>query len=178
MDMKHIESLGGLHLPDPRLGAASVTTRPITKRDLRALEAKLGQKLPDDYVAFLLQYNSGAVRFGKPVRFPFPDKKYSGWVSLDAFFTLLLGKRAPGYDLWTNYQVHQGIIPSYLLPIIGNAAGSYVCLAISGPTRGSVFFWEHELVDYSSDEPTDEGVFLIAPSFDEFLRVLQVEQSG
>src|SRR5205823_1992573 len=48
---------------------------------------------------------------------------------------------------------------AYLLPVIDNALGSYVCVAVSGPRRGVVFFWEHELVDYDSKEPTEQGVF-------------------
>ena len=97
-----------------------------------------------------------------------------GWVRLDTFHTLLLGDRAPGYDVWGNYRNNEGLIPAYLLPVIGNARGSYACVAISGPRRGAVFFWEHELIDYDSEEPTDEGVFFVASSFDAFLDLLEV----
>jgi hypothetical protein len=68
----------------------------------------------------------------------------------------------------------RGLIPAYLLPVIDNALGSYVCVAVSGPKWGAVFFWEHELIDYDSDEPTDQGVFFIAPSFEAFLDLIEV----
>ena len=77
--------------------------------------------------------------------------------------------------LWTAYRLHEGLIPAYLLPVIDNALGSYVCVAVSGPKRGAVFFWEHELVDYDSEEPTDQGVFFESlRCFDAFLDLIEV----
>jgi hypothetical protein len=174
MDQRHIDELGGLHCEDPGPYSWSRAPRPITTNDIRDLEAELGHRLPEDYAAFLLRFNEGAVSFGKPARFRLTGGELAGWIYLDWFHSLLLEDRAPGYDLWTNYRMEQGLIPAYLLPIIGNALGSYACVAISGPRRGAVFFWEHELIDYESEEPTDEGVFFVAPSFDAFLDLIEV----
>jgi len=174
MDQSHIEDLGGLHYRDPGPLPSSRAPRPITPDDIRDLEAKLGHQLPEDYAAFLLTFNKGAVHFGKPVRFRLSGGELSGWIYLDAFHSLLLEDRAPGYDLWHKYRSHEGLIPAYLLPIIGDGLGSYACVAISGPRRGAVFFWEHELIDYDSEEPTDEGVFFVAPSFDAFLDLIEI----
>jgi hypothetical protein len=172
MDRRRLEGLFGLYVGGPY--STSLADRPITRRDVRALEAKLGHRLPEDYTTFLLEYKEGAVHFARPVRFRPPGDEITGWVYIDAFFSLRLGKSAPGYDLWTNYRMHQGIIPAYLLPIIGNSLGSYACVAIAGPRLGAVFYWEHELIDYDSEEPTDAGLFFVAPSFDAFLGLLEV----
>jgi len=166
MDQRHIDELGGLHYEDPGPFARSRTTPPTTEADIREFEAKLGHRLPEDYVAFLLRFNEGGVRFGKPVRSRVTENETPEWVSLDTIYPL--------EDLWTVYRLHEGLIPAYLLPVIDNGLGSYVCVAVSGPKRGAVFFWEHELIDYDSKEPTDQGVFFVAPSFDAFLDLIEV----
>jgi hypothetical protein len=167
MDQWHIDELGGLHYEAPGPFARSRRIPPITKDDIREFEARLGHRLPDDYAAFLLRFNEGAVRFGKPVRFRVPGNEPPWWVYLDTFYSL--------DALWTVYRQHEGLIPAYLLPVIDNALGSRVCVAVSGPRRGAVFFWEHELIDYDSEEPTDQGVFFVAPSFDAFLDLIEVD---
>jgi hypothetical protein len=166
VNQRHIDELGGLHYEDPGPFARSRTAPPTTEADIREFEDKLGHRLPDDYAAFLLRFNEGPVRFGKPVRFRVTVDEAPEWVYLDTFYSL--------DALWTVYRLHGGLIPAYLLPVIDNALGSYVCVAVSGPKRGAVFFWEHELVAYDSEEPTDQGVFFVAPSFDAFLDVIEV----
>jgi hypothetical protein len=166
MDQRHIDELGGLHYEAPSPFARSRTKTPTTEDDIREFESKLGHRLPDGYAAFLLRFNEGGVRFGKPVRFRVPGDEPNWWVSLDTIYSL--------EDLWTVYRLHEGLIPAYLLPVIDNGLGSYVCVAVSGPRRGAVFFWEHELIDYDSKEPTDQGVFFVAPSFDAFLDFIEV----
>src|SRR3954470_16861076 len=178
MDERHIEELGGLHYEDPGPYSWSRAPRPITADDVRELETKLGHRLPEDYAAFMRRFNEGPFRFAKPVQFRLPGGELPGSIALEAFHFPLLEDRAPGYDLWTNYRDQQGLMPAYLLPVIGDALGSYVCVAISGPRRGAVFFWEHELIDYDRQEPTDEGVFFVAPSFDAFLDLIEIDDEA
>jgi hypothetical protein len=168
MNQQHIDELGGLHYyKDTGPFAQSQTNPPTTEDDIREFEARLGHRLPDDYAAFLLRFNEGSVRFGKPVRFRVPGEEPPWWVYLDAFYPL--------GALGTVYRLHEGLIPACLLPVIDNALGSYVCVAVSGSKRGAVFFWEHELIDYDSEEPTDQGVFFVAPNFDAFLDLIEVD---
>jgi hypothetical protein len=44
-----------------------------------------------------------------------------------------------------------------------------VCMAIDGPKRGAVYFWDHENEADNDEIPSNRNVHLIADAFGEFL---------
>jgi hypothetical protein len=173
MNQQHIDELGGLVYQRPGYTSDTRAPRPIVAEDVRDVEAKLGHAMPEDYAAFLLRYNEGAVSFGKNAAFRVPGDP-GDLIGVDTFHSLLMEDKAPGYDLWTNYRMEQGLIPSWLLPVIGDAGGSYACVAISGLRRGQVFYWEHELIDYENVETSMQNVLFVAESFDQFMDMFEI----
>jgi len=63
------------------------------------------------------------------------------------------------------------------VPIAFDAGGNLVCVAITGPHYGHVYFWDHEFESDDGEPVTMNNMALIANSFGEFLSGLyQFEQ--
>jgi hypothetical protein len=52
----------------------------------------------------------------------------------------------------------------------GRLFGNQICIGVSGPRCGHVYFWDHEHED--EDEPTYGNMHLVARSFSELLTTL------
>jgi hypothetical protein len=74
--------------------------------------------------------------------------------------------------LW-KYQddVDAGVMPPDMLPIGCDGGGNQMCICISGTNPDKVYFWYHD----EAGSPFDYScLYLIADSFDEFMRLLHV----
>jgi len=67
-------------------------------------------------------------------------------------------------------QVKPPRIPRDMIPIARDSFGNQICIGVSGPRCGYVYFWDHENED--EDEPTYRNMHLVAKSFQEFLAQL------
>ena len=111
---------------------------PLAPEQLAAFEAELGQRLPEDYRAFLLAHNGGL-----PV-----GRDY--WAP---------GRQEPDAEILCVYGLHEGpedyrldvqrafyapkLMPG-LLPIASDVGGNQFCLGYAGKPRGKVYCWDHE----------------------------------
>lgn len=147
---------------------------PLTNARLAALEKKLGISLPAQYRQFLLKHNGGhpnrACFHYKHLRGPYTDSEVT------QFLAVTRSRTYNFEQLFQLLKVQNKWLPDNLVPIADDAFGNSVCISVAGDDRGAIYFREAELVhvDFDNlDEPDIwDGIFLIADTFDEFLRGL------
>lgn len=129
--------------------------------NIDSFEKRLGTALPEDYTDFLTK---GTV----PTRrvFVVPGQ---GRSRVRSFIGFGDGFEAPARYL----SLYGRRLPSEVTPIGEDAFGNLVCLAIRGPHRGSVYFWDHENESEPGTAVTYDNMTLLAPSFVEFVRGLE-----
>ena len=143
----------------------------LSAERIAQVEHKLGFAFPQSYREFLLQFNGGRPR--SKCRFILGEHNRGSYV--DWFLSIYEGKPD---NLETYYQVFKGQqqrLPDELVPIAHDPGGNLICIAVSGASRGAVFFWKHE---DEEDEPTYDNVRLIASTFEDFIDGLQDFQTG
>jgi cell wall assembly regulator SMI1 len=136
---------------------------PLHESDIAKAEHRMGVTLPDDYRQFLLRHNGG-----RPDRNVFPvvgdplnDTGIINW--------LYSIEDGDVYDLVGNAEIYKGRMPAELLPIGLDPFGNQICLALAGPNKGRVYFWDHEEEVGEDEKPTYENVYFIANSFTEMM---------
>jgi cell wall assembly regulator SMI1 len=126
----------------------------LDRSRLRAFEAQIGATLPEDYRAFLIAYNGGAVS-----RTHFHISEAEGDSTLASFYGLHDGPTWARLD--AAFADYRGRIPAWLLPIAADEGGNAICLGLTGEDRGRIYFWDHEC----EGAAPDIAVTRIAPSF-------------
>lgn len=132
----------------------------IDQSALEVFESFVGYKLPKEYAEFL-KGNVGETP--NPSAFEVPDE---GDSSVQYFFPLLSKNKTEtiAYKL-KNYA---GRVPEEMLPIGTDPGGNLILLAVTGPQRGKVFFWDHEQEADDEDQPYYDNIKLLADSFAAF----------
>jgi len=145
--------------------------KPAGKKALADFEKSLGHRLPEEYRAFLLDTNGGALPQGF---IHTPGVPGVDVVSVDRLFGLQATSQPT--SLQAAITRHGPVLPKGHLPVaVGN---DVFTLCLSGNHCGSVVFWNHE-----SDALDERERFLasdghvLAGSFDEFLtRIARFEE--
>jgi hypothetical protein len=146
---------------------------PAPEEQIARLEAVLGVALPEDYRRFLVQCNGGFVGSMLWFRAPTPEGK-----SADAGVHHIGGFREESHfsleEARDTYQSDQPPrIPHELLWVMDDPFGNAICLGISGPYRGRVYFWDHEQEpdpeDWYGNVETAGNLQLLANSFTDFV---------
>jgi hypothetical protein len=173
---KEIEGRFGLLGGIQPIGDAIV---PMDDDELTSIEAALGVTLPADYREFMQTY--GMSTFGELVQFR-PIEGEAG--PLSHFF----GSQSAGSNsLVHNIEMYKGRMPTTMIPIADDGAGSLICLGVRGRERGKVYYWDHDrewdeedyLEEFGQAMPPEaqfENVHLIAESFEDFIQ--RLEKSG
>lgn len=152
--------------------------KPCTIEQIREFEQWLqikspGTSLPQEYIDYLLQYNGGIPTYRRHYDFiePIDETETGGGVSW--FYALYDGDVE---NIKKNYRYLDNRMPKDLFPIAGDPCGNDICIAISGPNYGKVYFWDHENEAPDGQEPWYDNVYLIANSFREFIdKLYEVE---
>jgi hypothetical protein len=178
-----------MHALGARFAYASRGLQPasLSEAELVEIESELGHSLPEDYREFLRDYGGFTVgNAGFPLR---DNPDYLSGSSVDIFHVAgtvpwiytegnreLLEQNGPfpmefyqGLGLVRPVEEDEAEFewPPELIEIGQDAGGSRVCLAIAGLRPGATFFW------YDRGHKGGQGVYLIADSFDEFIRSLE-----
>lgn len=143
---------------------------PLSVEAIRKVEERLGIVLPIDYRSFLLDHNGGRPR---PAVFRF--KKSPGRYAdscVDWFLAIYDGEHDNFESYYETYKRDQQRLPAEIVPIAHDPGGNLICIAITGPCNGAVYFWDHENEAEDGQVPTYGNVHLIANSFSEFLSSL------
>ncbi|MCF5664590.1 hypothetical protein GIV47_06380 [Pseudomonas marginalis] len=125
---------------------------------VRALEARLGRRLPETYLQFIRSANGGHPEAGSFFLNASPDAS----VSVDWFYSLGdagIDSLDKALDDWAQ------VLGPFMLPIGRDGGGSQFYISLDSPS-GSVWYYSHE-----GSERTQ-----LADSFDKFLQQLQVHQ--
>lgn len=165
---------------------------PVSESEIGAIEGDLGVRLPEPYRTFLATY--GASMFGgaspdnpyvefRPLE-PLPPQ-FQGGNGLLASFYGAEREEDDMLGLGARIRYYSGRMPESIIPI-GDSWGSQICLGIKGDEAGKVYFWDEQnepqdekeyLEDFGEPRPpevTFQNVHLIADSFEDFLRRLEV----
>ena len=153
---------------------------PHSPAEVEAFEAEIGTTLPDEYRQFLLRSNGG--RLDRcPFDGPTPDGKTwpvvisdVGGLREEADLSLRAARRC--------YQGSELQIPRPLLWIMGDPGGNGICLGLSGPYRGRVYFWVHDEQpapeEWDGEVETAGNVVLLADSFTDFVAGVGPQDHG
>ena len=143
-----------------------------TQEDLEQLERQLNFRFPSDYKDFLSFY--GLSSFEEYVYFPFEENYPKDDVGLlNVFFGV---NSNDVYDIIKNYDNYQRRISLDLLPIANDPGGNIICISVKN-NIGAVYYWDHEdeIVVEKGEEIDNSNLYLIANSFDEFIKSLEIK---
>lgn len=143
---------------------------PLTERELRVFEERLGEPIPEPYRRFLLEHNGG-----KPDRKIFRFVDEIGELRGDIISYFLAVNEGYPEDIESTLERRRKRIPPDLFPIASTVCGDQVVIGSRGPRAGKVYYWDHELEAMPGEPMTYDNVFLIADSFDAFLENLEAE---
>lgn len=143
---------------------------PTSPIQIQKAERIIGEILPESYKQYLLSNKGGH---------PDPDVFRVQWNKQDWakgneinsiawFFAIYDGENENFIDY---YETHYNRIPKGTIPIARDPGSNLILLAISGPNKGKVFFWQREYeVDFENgEEPDYSNVGFVANSFNEFI---------
>lgn len=137
---------------------------------LEAFERTIGSALPENYRAWLRIHNGGGFI---PAHFRISPAE--GDSTVHHVHGLHDG---PGYTRLDSVRnCYQGRMPAALLPVADDVCGNALCLGLSGPARGRVYFWNHEREAATGGADFWGNVTEIAPSWPAFLAGLAELQS-
>ncbi|MEI8197045.1 MAG: SMI1/KNR4 family protein [Phycisphaerae bacterium] len=143
---------------------------PVTSVRLDAVEAKFGIHLPPEYREFLLRHNGGRA---EPDGFTFTGPSGRKEDSCIHFFLSVYDGEYSNFETkFRTYKVRAKRMPDELVPIASDPGGNSICMAMSGPKTGAIYFWDHEREAAEGEAPTYANVSLVANSLAEFLGML------
>ncbi|MDB5342826.1 MAG: hypothetical protein JWP89_1203 [Schlesneria sp.] len=133
---------------------------------LRQLEVAVGSSLPTDYRRFMTETNGG-----RPQPSGFIFYKPSGRSDSSVRYFLTLNEREERYSIQEFLNQYGERFPQKMLPIASDSFGNLVLLDVGAKSVGAVCFWDHE--KESMDEPNWDNISNIAPSFTDFVNILE-----
>ena len=139
--------------------------RGLADESLHRLETEVGSRLPEDYRAFLKEFNGGEP---DPSGFVFYADDGPSDSSVRYFLTL--DPNATHYNVFDFLRRYADRIPKGVMPIACDSFGNLVIIDVGAKAFGSVYFWDHE--KESMEEPTWDSILQVAPSFTAFERAL------
>ncbi|WP_254508688.1 SMI1/KNR4 family protein [Anatilimnocola floriformis] len=140
----------------------------VTEAALQTLEKECGGRLPDDYRRFLLASNGG---FPTPDCVMFTEAEHQ--TATDVFCFLAFDDQQAWASVKWHLQTFAGRLPAGTLPVARDSCGNLWLLSVTGPTTGSVYFWDHG--SYATfDETSLANWPRVATSFDDFRGQLKV----
>ena len=143
-----------------------------TEEALQKVETQLGQALPAEYREFLREYNGVAFPYPSAV-FTLPEQNGDDDVGrIEQFFSV---------DGMVNIVESQGDydfklrVPPEIISISEWNGYFRVCIAIAGPERGAIYWWEPGLPWETDDETVATRQYLtkVANDFAEFWNMLR-----
>jgi hypothetical protein len=124
--------------PEEFIASIRDTAPPAPEQALVALEQALGALLPSDYRQFLLRTNGGYVGGRLRFRGGPPQQLEVGIHHIGGF------QESTELSLLDARDCYEGRIPAELLWVMDDSFGNAICLAVSGPSAGAIYFWDHE----------------------------------
>lgn len=127
----------------------------LNDEDIARAERQLKVQFPEQYRTFLKRYNGG-----RPVPDGFPEGSRARNSTLQVFYRIEERPRNLVEQVKELREI--GRISLEYLPIANDDFDNIICLMVTGPDAGKVYFWEHESAD-------DAAFLELAPDLDRFL---------
>lgn len=144
----------------------------VSEAELAAVELHIGHPLLPDYREFLRDF--GMCFFPYGVMFPVQNEnRLPEGDFVDTFYGVMQNRSCGLLANYFTYHEFEQRMPPELLPIADNGAGSQICLALSGNSRGAIYFWD---AVYEPETPDYSNVYWVVSSFDEFMYLLQLTE--
>jgi len=143
----------------------------LTGNKINRTEKHLGRPIPPAYRTFLLKHNGGH-----------PDPSDFRMAGVHRGTTQIgtvrwfLGINVPEETFNLEYvlEIFHDRVPTNLFPFALDPGGNLICIGAGGDEAGKVYFWDHEREAAEGEPPTDQNLYLIADSFDDFLNKLGI----
>lgn len=143
----------------------------IAEQDVAGLEVFLGKQLPEDYKAFLLEFNGG-----EPIEcaidFDGEKIKISG-ATVATFFEV---SDDISYGIQPSAEKHSDLVPEDCIVIATTPAGNLFFLSLRDDSFGQVFYKDHEIEGISeflpSQEQLPENIVFVSVDFGDFIERL------
>ena len=144
----------------------NASAAPLTEEALARAEQRVGRKIPGPFRSFLLEHNGG---WPDAADFRMAGDRVG--TTQPGTIKNFLGIDTPQRTLNLDYvlDTFRERIPSWSFPVARDPGGNLILLAAEGPRAGKVYFWDHEREADEGRPPTEDNLYLIANSFDEFL---------
>lgn len=136
---------------------------PLSPAMLARAEARLGFKLPGNYIAFLRVSNGG-----RPIPDIVPTSSFPGSAATDLRQFYSIDATLDCYDLVKGYEVWLRDSPANLLPIACDSGGSVFCLSVRSDDIGKVYYWDWHREQHPV-RTRYPWIYPIADSLEEFL---------
>ena len=133
---------------------------PLSTSHVAELESALGVIFPPSYRTFLSKYNVAI-----PERNQFDGEEI---VTSVAWFYGVSDDRVE--DLLETNEMYSRRLPTGVLAVAEAAGGNLICLDLGDD--GKVYWWDHEEEATDEEEPSFDNMYLLAPSFSDFLEQL------
>lgn len=159
----------------------------LDDKKIKKIEKKYKLTIPEPYRQFLLLYEEGVpdqdIQYSAIASIPWAGKE--NILSFGAFLVAVDGSNSLEDYLRDYYER----IPGSLLPIATDNTGNLICIGVSGAAEGKIYYWDHEnelaakimlqmdLKGVSSIDEYWENIYLVAESFIDFIRSLQIENT-
>lgn len=142
-----------------------------SKEQVEAVEERLGITLPNAYRTFLLKINGG-----RPDPCSFDFKGADGYENSSVVrnFLSLSDKEEVSFELEYRYCKENNRIPRDVAPIAHDPGGNLICISLSGPDEGKIYFWDHEL---ELEQHLHPNLAFLAKNFSDFLSMLHDEEA-
>ncbi|SFB72464.1 SMI1-KNR4 cell-wall [Flexibacter flexilis DSM 6793] len=137
---------------------------PLSVNDIEKAEEQLGRQIPDEYKAFLLQFNGGHPEPCNFVR-PMHDTAID---SVSLFYGLFLKY---SYNLIGIYNEYAMRMPTEFLPI-ASVGGCQICICTDGENIGKLYFWDSDEENPDEEQPCYDNIYLLSDSFTAFINSL------
>lgn len=191
MDMQALFArLGGID------GIGGDNLNPMAEAEIAAFEEQLGVRLPEAYRRFLATYGASTFNGASPDN-PYilfrPLKPLPPHITDESgkgLFHAFYGTERDADDMFSLRvctRFFSGRMPESTIPIGDDGGAGQICLGIMGAEAGKVYYWDQRnepldeedyLEDYGEPRPPEalfQNVHLIAESFEDFLRRLEVK---
>lgn len=143
----------------------------ITKNSIVNLESSLKKQLPNEYKAFLLEYNGGEP-IQRAIDFDAQELRING----DYIATFYEVSDDITYGILPNIENHAGLIPQDMIFIAISPEGNYFLLSLREDSYGEVFYKDHEIEDKTTLNINSgilpESMIRIAGNFKSFISML------
>ena len=136
----------------------------LTPERVTRMEKQPNVVLPENYKAFLFQFNGGRP---DPNCYPIRGLHNNPFGGIQHF--LFLDHQIGSCNLDWAYRTYRGRVLPNLFPIAYEDRGNVICLSLWERDQNTGYYWDHE-AEYIP--PTYDNVYLIAPSFLEFLECI------